>query len=136
MSSSTLTLPVPRSRAWTGRIVTALVVLFLLFDGAIHLLVPPPVVQAFAQLGVPLHLSVGIAIVELVCIALYAVPRTSILGALLLTGYLGGAVAIQLRAEAALFPTLFPIIVGALAWAGLVLRDESLRRFMFGRAER
>jgi hypothetical protein len=85
------------------------------------------VVDAFAQLGVPLRLSLGIGIVELVCTALYAVPRTALLGALLLTGYLGGAIAIQLRAGAAWFPTIFPLVVGVLLWSGLALRDARLR---------
>jgi hypothetical protein len=116
-----------RTVSWTGRTLSALVVAFMLFDGVIHVLRPAPVVDAFAQLGVPLRLSLGIGIVELVCTALYAVPRTALLGALLLTGYLGGAIAIQLRAGAAWFPTIFPLVVGVLLWSGLALRDARLR---------
>jgi len=136
MPSSTLTLSqlATRSSVLTGRIVTALVVLFMLFDGTIHLLAPAPVVVAFAQLGVPQHLSLGIALIELACTVLYVIPRTSTLGALLLTAYLGGATAIQLRAETALFPVIFPAIIGVLVWGGLVLRDEGVRAFIFRRA--
>ncbi|HEX5438258.1 MAG TPA: DoxX family protein [Gemmatimonadaceae bacterium] len=136
MPSATLARPVPRSRMWAGRIVTVLVVLFMMFDGVLHLLVPPPVVQAFAQLGVPLHLSIGIALLELAYTALYAIPRTATIGALLLTAYLGGATALQLRAEAALFPVLFPVIVGALVWAGLMLRDARVGILILRRPER
>jgi hypothetical protein len=99
----------------------------MVFDGVIHVLKPGLVADAFAQLGVPLRLSVGIGIVELVCTALYAVPRTAIFGALLLTGYLGGAIATQLRAGAGWFPTIFPLIMAALLWGGLALRDARVR---------
>jgi hypothetical protein len=88
---------------------------------------PAPVADAFAQLGVPLRLSLGIGIVELVCTALYTLPRTTTLGALLLTGYLGGAIAIQLRAGAGWFPTIFPLLIAALLWGGLALRDARVR---------
>ena len=109
--------------AWAGRVVSALVALFMTADAVIHLLKPQPVVTAFAQLGLSLELSVPIGLLALACTALYVIPRTSLLGAVLLTGYLGGAVAIQARAESAAFPTIFPVVVGVLAWAGLTLRD-------------
>jgi hypothetical protein len=136
MPSTPLAAPVPHSLAWTGRVASALVVLFLVFDGVIHVLAPQPVVQAFAQLDVPVQLALGIGIIELVLTALYAIPRTAALGALLLTAYLGGATAIQLRAGAAPFPVIFPAMVGALVWGGLVLRDERLRSYIFRHAER
>lgn len=98
--------------------------LFLLFDSVIHLLNIPPVVQAFAHLGMPDSLAVGIGILELVCIVVYVIPRTSILGAILLTGYLGGATAIQVRIGG---PFLFSIVVGVLVWAEFYLRDDRLR---------
>ena len=115
-------------RSWAGIILSALPVLFVLFDGAIHLMVIPPVVQAFTQLGYPVSTSRALGVIELVCIVLYLIPRTSVLGAVLLTGYLGGAVATNLRVGSPLFShTLFPVYVGVLAWGGLFLRDERVR---------
>src|SRR5438876_1174817 len=104
----------PRGAVWTGRILSTLVTLFLVFDGVIHLAKPAPVVEAFAQLGFPVSLSVTIGLIELACLALYLIPRTALLGAVLLTGYLGGAVATQLRIGAPVFSELFPFIVGTL----------------------
>jgi DoxX-like family len=112
---------------WAGRGISALVVLFLLFDSVIHLTKPDQVVQAFAELGFPLSLSIPIATVEFFCLLLYMIPRTSILGAVLLTGYLGGAVATQLRVGNPLFAqTLFPVYFGVMVWSGLFLRDSRL----------
>ena len=130
MHSATLVSESARSTSWTGRILSGLVAAFMLFDGIIHVLIPAPVVDAFAQLGVPLRLSIGIGIVELVCTALYAVPRTSVMGALLLTAYLGGAVATQVRAGANWFPTVFPVLVAVLLWSGLALRDARVRSLL------
>jgi len=113
---------------WTGRVLSGLAVLFLLFDATIHFLKPEPVVTAFGQLGYPLAASVPIAIIELVCVALYLIPSTSILGAVLLTGYLGGAISAQLRIGAPLFSTmLFPVYVALFVWGGLYLRDPIVR---------
>lgn len=113
---------------WTGRVISGLMIAFMVFDGVLHLTRVAPVVDAFAQLGVPLSLAVPLGVVELVCVALYAYPRTSILGAILLTGYLGGAVAMQVRVGNPLFgQALFPIYVGVLLWAGLWLREAGLR---------
>jgi len=112
---------------WTGRFVSGVAVLFLLFDGVIHLLKPVVVVQAFNQLGVPISASVPLGVLELVLIALYLVPRTSALGAVLLTGYLGGAIAIHLRAGNPFFNLCFPVIIGALFWGGLYLCSTRLR---------
>src|SRR5690242_7360798 len=98
MSAISITAARPASRSWTGRAFSTLVVLFMLFDSALHLAKPAIVAQAFAQLQVPEHLSVGIGLLELACTILYVIPRTSLLGAVLLTGYLGGATAIQVRA--------------------------------------
>ena len=113
---------------WGGRIMSGLVTAFLLFDAVIHLLKPAPVVEAFAKLHLPLSLAVELGIVELLCLVLYVIPRTSILGAVLLTGYLGGAVAIQMTTSNSLFgEILFPVYVGVLVWGGIYLRDDRLR---------
>lgn len=117
-----------RTISWPGRILSGLVIAFMIFDGVAHLLRPAPVVDAFNQLGFPLRLSIALGVIELLCTALYAIPRTAFIGALLLTAYLGGAVATQIRAESAWFPDIFPMIVGALLWLGLALRDAQVRR--------
>lgn len=119
-----------RTTSWTGRILSLLVILFMVFDGVIHMLKPAPVVDAFAQLGYPLAVAVGLGIVELACTVLYAIPRTAALGAVLLTAYLGGAVATQVRIGAGVFPTIFPVILGAILWTGLALRDPRVRAFI------
>jgi hypothetical protein len=84
---------------------------------------PAPVAEAFARLGYPVRFGLGIGILQFICIVVYVIPRTSVVGAILLTGYLGGATATNLRVSDPLFETLFPIIVGVVIWAGLVLRD-------------
>lgn len=119
--------PVSGLRVWTGRIISALMVLFLLFDGVTKLMKVPQVLEAQARLGYPANDAIGIGLTVLVCTLVYVIPRTSILGAILLTGYLGGAVASQVRISGPLFDTCFPIIFGVLIWAGLYLRDPRLR---------
>jgi hypothetical protein len=111
---------------WAGWIITGLVILFLAFDGTAKIIKIAPVVEASEKLGVPQHAIVGIGIVLLACTAIYAIPQTAVLGAILLTGYLGGAVAVQIRAGSETFPTSFPIAFGLLAWAGLILREPRL----------
>jgi hypothetical protein len=118
---------VSKKGLWTGRILSVLVVLFLVFDSLGKFVKPIQVVEAFARLGMPVSLSVAIGTVLLVCTVPYAIPRTAFLGAILLTGYLGGAVAIQLRVGNPMFETIFPVIFGVLIWAGLFLRDAPLR---------
>jgi hypothetical protein len=114
-------------RLWTGRVLSGLVVLFLLMDGVMKLMKPAAVLTAQAELGWPDSITVATGIVLLVCTVLYAVPRTAILGAILLTGYLGGAVAIQWRVGHPLFSaTLFPVYMGIVLWAGVYLRDARL----------
>ncbi|HXQ27552.1 MAG TPA: DoxX family protein [Candidatus Acidoferrales bacterium] len=128
METATQAAPVSKKMLWTGRIMSAVVVLFLLFDSTLHLLKPPQVLEAFVRLGYPENLSVVIASIELVCIVLYVIPGTSVLGAILLTGYLGGAVASHLRVGSPLFSeALFPIYFGVLVWGGLYGRDARLR---------
>ncbi len=115
-------------KLWAGWILSGLATLFMIFDASIHLARIKPVVDAFSQLGFPIELALTIGILELVCLALYLYPRTSILGAILLTGYLGGAVAANVRIGTPLFSNmLFPIYVGILFWGGLVLRNRVLR---------
>ena len=128
MPSDNQTAPVSKKMLWTGRIMSALVLLFLLMDGVMKLVNPAPVVEGMTKLGYPLHLTSVIGIVLLVCVAVFAIPRTSVLGAILLTGYLGGAVASQLRVGLPLLSNvLAPVYIGVLIWGGLFLRDERLR---------
>ncbi|MDB4957924.1 MAG: hypothetical protein JWO36_5493 [Myxococcales bacterium] len=121
-------------RRWGGRILTGIPVLFLAFDSAIKFIQPPEVAEASARLGLPPDLSLAIGVVLLACLALYVVPRTAPIGAVLLTGYLGGAVLAHVRVGDP-WPsnTLFPIYVGALLWAGLYLRDGRVRRLIAAR---
>ena len=119
---------VSKGELWAGRILSGLGVLFMLFDAIIHTMRPPPVVQAFTQLGFPLSSALPLGIIELLCVVLYVIPRTSAFGAILLTGYLGGAIATQVRIGAPLFSaTLFPIYVALFLWGGLYLRDGRVR---------
>ena len=114
---------------WTGRVLSALAVLFLLMDAVMKLLRLPVVVEATARLGYPDSSIRVIGVILLACTALYAVPPTAALGAVLLTGYLGGAVATNLRVENPLFShILFPVYLGAVLWAGLLLRRPQLVR--------
>jgi hypothetical protein len=127
MVTATQTAPVVKTTLWAGRIISLLAVLFLAFDTIIKVLNMAPAVEATTQLGYPASLVVGIGILELICTAVYAIPRTSVLGAILLTGYLGGAIATQVRAESPLFSVIFPVIIGAMVWGGLFLRETRLR---------
>lgn len=122
----------PSRTRWAGWLLTALPVLFLTFDATIKLVNEPHAVQATADLGLPLHLLGAIGALELACVVLYAVPRTAFLGALLLTGFLGGAVAIHVRLDHPLAThSLFPVYVAAMCWAGLALRDRRLFSLFF-----
>jgi hypothetical protein len=115
-------------RRWAGRVLSGLPVLFLLMDASMKLAHLQPVAEASARLGLPDSLTTGLGLMELACLVLYLVPRTAVLGVVLLTGYLGGAVAIHVRVGDPLFShTLFPIYVGAMFWAGLFLRDARVR---------
>lgn len=114
-------------KLWAGRMLVALSALFLLLDAVVHWIVPSPVVEALNRLGYPLALSPTLAIIEVICLVVYLIPWTAPLGAILLTGYLGGAVATHLRVRDPIFDTIFPVLFGALVWAGLYLRDQRLR---------
>ena len=127
MRSTNQSNPASASR-WAGRVLSTLAVLFLLWDGVIKLMVLAPVAEAFARLGYSVSLAFAIGLLELACLALYVVPRTSLLGAVLLTGFLGGAVATHVRVDDPLLThTFFPVYVGAMVWGGLLLRDERVR---------
>ena len=120
---------------WAGRILTGIAVLFLTFDTAIKLFLSPEAVEGTVQLGYQAHHLPILGVIEVVCLALYLVPRTAPLGALLWTGYLGGAIATHFRLDNPLFShVLFPVYVAALIWGGLYLRDARVRAVL--RAER
>ena len=112
-------------KLWTGHVITLFTVGFLLFDTMVKVLNLPFAVEGTARLGYPARLVMYIGIVELVCLGTYLYPRTAVLGAILLTGYLGGATATQVRVEDPWF--IFPVVVGVLVWAGLFLRNGHLR---------
>ena len=128
MPSDSGAVAVSKKGLWAGRILSGLLVVLLIPDGIIKFIKPAPVVDAFAHLGLPLSSSVTLGILLLLSTALYAIPRTSVLGAILLTGYLGGAVATHLRVGDPLFShILAPTYLGILLWLGLYLREERLR---------
>jgi hypothetical protein len=115
----------------TGRILSAVIALLLGFDALMKLLRIPPVIKASLELGYPTQAVFGIGLVLAICVITYVIPRTSLLGAVLLTGYLGGAIATHVRVGDPLWThTLFPVYVAAVIWAGLVLRDERLRGYL------
>ena len=124
---SNIQTPVSGGKLWGGRIMSWLPALFLLVDGVMKLFKPAVVVEATVKLGYPENTILPIGIVLTVCTILYLIPRTAVLGAILLTGYLGGAVATHVRVSEGLFPISFPIIFGVLLWGGLYLRDNRLR---------
>ena len=127
--------PSTRTR-WWGRILSGLAVVFLLFDAAVKLLELPVAVEATTQLGYPESVMIPLGLIEVACSIVYLVPRASVLGAILWTGYLGGAVATHVRVGSPLFSqALFPIYVAALLWAGLWLRELRLRVVLPLRAE-
>jgi hypothetical protein len=120
--------PGSNKRFWAGRIVSSLTVAFLLVDGAMKVMRAPAAVVGTVQLGYPESVLPGIGILLLACTLLYAIPRTSVLGAILLTGYLGGAVATQVRVGNPIFThVLFPVYVAVMVWGGPFLRDHRLR---------
>lgn len=121
-----------RTTTWIGYALSALVILFMIFDGTIKLVPLDIVTRTSAEIGLPTSVGFarGLGILGLLCTALYAFPRTSVLGAVLLTGYFGGAVATHLRIGSPIFShLLFGVYLGIMAWGGLYLRDERLRAF-------
>jgi hypothetical protein len=120
---------------WTGRILSGLVVLFLGFDATIKVLQLPMAVEGTTQLGYPAGMILPLGLVQLACLALYLVPRTAIVGAVLWTGYLGGAIATHVRlGNPLLSHVLFPVYVAAFLWAGLWLRDRRVRALVKSQA--
>lgn len=119
-----------KTRLWLSYLMSGLPALFLLMDGGMKLVKPPQVVTATTELGYPESVIVGIGIALLVSTVLYLVPRTAVLGAILLTGYLGGAVATHVRVLAPVFNVFFPAVFGALLWGGLWMRDRQLRELL------
>ena len=114
-----------------GWVLSVLAILFLVFDAVIHIMQLPMVIEASNQLGYPPQAFVPLGYIELACLALFAFPRTAPLGAILLTGYLGGAIAIHARVGSPLFShTLFPIYTAAMLWGGLYLRDKRVRALL------
>lgn len=119
--------PVSNKRLWIGWVVSGIPVLMLLFSAIMKLMRPPAVLEGFAHLGYPESLALGLGILELTCTIVYLIPRTAVLGAILLTGYLGGAVTTHLRIGE---PYFGPIVLGVLVWAGIYLRDRRLRELI------
>ncbi len=127
MASNNPANAVSNGQLWAGRIVSALPILFLLMDGLMKLAKPSFVVEATVQLGYQESVIIPLGIVLTICTILYAIPRTSVLGAILVTGYLGGAVATHVHQSDSHFKILFPVVFGILIWGGLYLRDARMR---------
>lgn len=133
LDSPRVTAPLSNKLVWTGRVLTGLVVAFLLFDGAVKLIPIDPVVEAFARLGLPVDLARHLGVLLLSCTLLHVLPRTQVLGASLLTAYLGGATTTHVRIGD---PFWFPIALGVMLWAGLYLREPRLRMLLGPRETR
>jgi hypothetical protein len=122
---------------WTGRILSGIAVLFLAFDGSMKLLNLAPAVEATSQLGYPANVVVPLGVLQIVCLIIYLIPRTAPLGAILWTGYLGGAIATHVRVGNPLFShVLFPTYIAALLWVGLWLRDARVRGLLSAHGNR
>jgi hypothetical protein len=128
VSAENQTSEVSKKAVWAGRIISALPILFLIMDGVMKLFKPAVVLDATVKLGWPESVIVTLGVILLTSVIIYLIPTTSFLGAILLTGYLGGAVATQVRVSAPLFTNvLFPIYLGVMLWLGLYLRNGRLR---------
>ena len=128
MQTATQMAPVSNKTLWAGRIISAIPVLLLLFSGVMKLMMPPSVVEGFAHFGLPLNLAVLIAILEIGSAVVYAIPRTAVLGAILMTGYLGGATLTNVRVGDP--SSVMTVLLGVLVWLGLYLRDARLRELL------
>jgi len=127
MQAMIQTVPFSQKTLWAGRIVSGLPALFLLVDGVMKLVKPAPVVEGTLRYGFSESVIIPLGILLTACTIIYVIPRTAVLGAILLTGYLGGAVVTHVRFGDPWFPILFPVCIGALVWGGLYLRDGRLR---------
>lgn len=127
MASAAPVVPDSKGMVWCGRILSLLVILALAFDGVTKVMKVASVMKALASLGYPKDLAVVIGTILLICTAIYAIPQTSVLGAIVLTGFLGGAFEVHLRAGDPALECAFPLILGVLIWLGLYLRDARLR---------
>jgi hypothetical protein len=117
-----------RAAVWTGRVLSGIAVLFLIFDASLKVLMVGPAVTGTVEIGYPVHVIRPLGIIQVICLALYLWPRSAVVGAVLWTGYLGGAIATHLRlGHPLLSHTLFPIYVAVLLWGGLWLRQKNLR---------
>ena len=114
-------------KLWAGRIISAVPALMLLLSGIMKVIKAAPVVQGFGHFGYPESVIVAIGILEIGSTVVYLIPRTAVLGAVLMTGYLGGATATNVRVGDA---WIFPVVLGVLVWAGLFLRDERVRALL------
>jgi len=132
IGSATASSSISKARLWTGRVLGAWLVLFLAFDAIVKVLKLSVAVEGTIRLGYPEHVIVILGIVEIVSLIAYVVPPTSIVGAILLTGYLGGATATQVRVENPWF--LYPVVLGCLIWAALCLRDPRVGSLLGSRA--
>lgn len=115
---------ISKKQLWIGRILSAAPVLLLIFSAAMKLIHPPELDEGFVHLGLPVSLAFGLGVLEITCTVIYLIPRTSVLGAILLTGYLGGATLTHLRVGD---PYFAPPLLGVLLWGGLYLRDPRLQ---------
>lgn len=126
-----MTTPVAPGASWAARILSGLAIAFLTFDTGMKLLQAPAAMQGTTELGYPASSVLTIGVIQLACLVAYVMPRTAVLGAVLLTGYLGGAIATHLRLGNPLFThQLFPLYVAALLWGGLYLREPRLRALL------
>ena len=128
MDTTSQTVPVSKPMLWTGRVLSALPILFVLFGSVAKLAKLPGVAEGFARAGIPERLIIPIGIIELICVVVYAIPRTAVLGAILMTGLLGAATFTNLRFGDPTYP--MPTILGMIAWGGLYLRDRRLRNLI------
>jgi hypothetical protein len=124
MESAPSPAPVSKKILWTGRILTTLPALLLIFSASMKLAHPPQLDEGFTHLGIPITHAFGLGVLEVACTLIYLIPRTSVLGAILLTGYLGGAIQTHLRVGD---PYYTQFILGVVIWAGLYLREPRLR---------
>lgn len=127
MQSTPCTVPISRVSLWTGRTLSALPVLMLLFSGTMKFIPSPQLNEGFAHLELPVRLAPALGVLELFCTVVYLIPRTAVLGAILLTGYLGGAILTHLRVGD---PYWLQAVLGVVLWGGLYLRDPRLRALM------